>query len=185
MTRAQKVNAVTSVLQDARFVDVVTTSSLLSKYLYFDTTLLRKRANNSPSPNFARTLNEGIDSMAFSTRQSVIAKSNIIPSQVFKYTVRRKLLRILSFHKFSLNVTLWYYNTLIRFIEACSGKKAYVKFNPFIENSLAFEDLARCSLWHSRITAFQRLLGPKIFLKESLKILHVAIKFKDPTFFAN
>jgi ribosomal protein S3 len=80
---------------------------------------------------------------------------------------------------------MWYYNMLIRFIENCSGKKVYMKFNPFVENSLSFSDLARCDLWYSRITGFQRILGPRIFLKESLKILFVAFKYKDPTFLAN
>lgn len=70
-------------------------------------------------------------------------------------------------------------------MENCSGKKVYLKFNPFIENSLTFTDIARCNMWSSRITSFQKILGPKIFLHESLKILHLAIRFKDPTFLAN
>lgn len=172
-------------LRDGRFASSLTTNTLLTKALYLDRALLSGSISPTSSQREARNRTLSLDSLTFSSRSSSLAKLNLIPAQVFKFALKRKLLRILSFHKFSSNITLWYYNTLIRFIESCSGKKVYTKFNPFIENSLAFEDLARCNLWHSRITAFQRLLGPKIFLKESLKILHIAIKFKDPTFFAN
>jgi len=74
---------------------------------------------------------------------------------------------------------------LVRFMENCSGKKVYLKFDPFIENSLTFCDLARCSLWGPRVDSFQRLLGPRIFVRESLKIFHLAIRSQDPTFLAN
>lgn len=171
--------------RDSRFVETVSTTSLLTKFLFLDNSLASISASPKSQLNNSRIISIDIDKAAFGSRQSILSRTNLVPAPVFKYTLKRKLLRILSFHKFSLNVTLWYYNTLIRFIESCSGKKVFIKFNPFIENALAFEDLARCNLWHSRITAFQRLLGPKIFLKESLKILHIAIKFKDPTFFAN
>lgn len=172
-------------LRDGRFSSALSTNALLTKFLYLDRTLLSGTNSANSSQLEARSRALSLDSLTFSSRNDSLAKLNLIPTQLFKFALKRKLLRILNFHKFSSNVTLWYYNTLIRFIESCSGKKVYTKFNPFIENSLSFEDLARCSMWHSRITAFQRLLGPKIFLKESLKILHIAIKFKDPTFFAN
>lgn len=70
-------------------------------------------------------------------------------------------------------------------MESCTGKKVFLKFNPFIENVLSFSDIARCNMWSIRINSFQRLLGPKIFLNESLRIMHIALRFKDPTFFAN
>ena len=173
------------IARDYRFTANVSVNSLLTKFLYLDTSLSELAKPSRIKLTDSRLIASDLDSAAFSSRRSILSRTNVVPSPVFTYTLKRKLLRILSFHKFSLNVTLWYYNTLVRFIEACSGKKTFIKFNPFIENALAFEDLARCNLWHSRITAFQRLLGPKIFLKESLKILHIAIKFKDPTFFAN
>jgi len=57
--------------------------------------------------------------------------------------------------------------------------------NPFIENSLTFKDLARSAIWAQRIVGFQKTLGPRMFLHESLKIMHVAIRYRDPTFLSN
>jgi hypothetical protein len=39
---------------------------------------------------------------------------------------------------------MWYYTMLVRFMESCSGKKVYIKFNPFpwkLLNILRFSSL--------------------------------------------
>ena len=41
---------------------------------------------------------------------------------------------------------MWYYETLVKFIEHYTARRVYLKFNPFIENAIPFVDLARCSL---------------------------------------
>lgn len=122
---------------------------------------------------------------SFNSRVNTFKNSNIYPSHSLNFNIKRKVLKVFSYNKFSPNVTMWYYNSLIRFIENCSGKKCFLKFNPFIENCLTFSDVARCNLWSLRISTFQKILGPKIFLQESLRIMHLAIRFKDPTFFSN
>lgn len=119
------------------------------------------------------------------SRVSLIRSSNLWPSSSFSFTVKKRLLKILKFDKFSSNVTLWYYNTLVRFLENCSGKKVFLKFNPFVENSLPFTDIARSVIWERRVRLFKQILGPKIFLNESLKIFHMALRYKDPTFLLN
>jgi len=160
-------------------------NTLLYKYLIFNNNLSYFNYNKNINKNNNLAVINDLNKYFFNSRINIFNKSNLIPSNIFKYTIKRKLLKIVNFHKFSSNIIMWYYNILIRFIENCSGKKVYLKFNPFIENSLSFNDIARCNMWSIRITSFQRLLGPKIFLKESLKILHIAIKFKDPTFLSN
>lgn len=157
----------------------------LYKYLNFNNNLSYFNYNKTINKNNNLSVVSDLNKQFFNSRINIFNKSNLIPSNIFKYTIKRKLLKIVNFHKFSSNIIMWYYNILIRFMENCSGKKVYLKFNPFIENSLSFTDIARCNMWSTRITSFQRLLGPKIFLKESLKILHIAIKFKDPTFLSN
>lgn len=157
----------------------------LYKYLSFNNNLSYFNYNKTINKNNNLSVVSDLNKQFFNSRINIFNKSNLIPSNIFKYTIKRKLLKIVNFHKFSSNIIMWYYNILIRFMENCSGKKVYLKFNPFIENSLSFTDIARCNMWSTRITSFQRLLGPKIFLKESLKILHIAIKFKDPTFLSN
>lgn len=155
---------------------------ILLKFCYFNSL---NQGNNIFDNKIIQLSLDKFNTFFFNDRINILNKTNVWPSSSFSFTVKRRLLKVFSFHKFSLNVTIWYYHTLLRFLENCTGKKAFLKFNPFIDNSLTFTDLARCNLWASRVSGFQKLLGPKIFLKESLKILHVALRFKDPTFLAN
>jgi len=126
-----------------------------------------------------------LNNTLFSTTSSLFTKSNIVTFHTFEYNLRRRVLKAFTYDTFSPNVTMWYYHTIIRFIENCTGKKAFLKFNPFIENSLTFNDLSRCYIWARRVVRFQRVLGPRMFLRESLKIINVAIRYRDPTFLSN
>ena len=80
---------------------------------------------------------------------------------------------------------LWYYTSLIQFLEHTTGRKIALNFGPFLETALTFKDRAKCLNWKRRILGFQRLVGPKIFIYEALEILVVSIRLKDPTFLAN
>lgn len=121
----------------------------------------------------------------FSSRANLFNLSNLSPRSVFKSFIFKKLLKLFKYYKFSTNIVMWYHTFLIRFVEFCTGRKAYLRFNPFLENSLTFLDLARCALWKNRLVAFQRILGPRIFINESLHIILMALKYKDPTFLSN
>ena len=174
-----QLSTINTMLFDSLNTSVVINQPLLYKYLFW---LL------IPNNNLINHLQHSLTSLndhSFSTRINLFKTTNIWPSSFFHFTLKRKILKIFSFNKFLPNVTMWYYNILIRFMESCTGKKIFLKFNPFIENFLSFTDIARCNMWSIRINSFQKLLGPKIFLNESLRIMHIALRFKDPTFFAN
>lgn len=158
-------------------LNVILNNSLLYKYIQWFLT-------PSNDLNFNLSISS-LNKHVFSSRINLFRSTNIWPSSFFQFTLKREVLKVFSFNKFLPNVTMWYYNVLIRFMESCTGKKVFLKFNPFIENVLSFSDIARCNMWSIRINSFQRLLGPKIFLNESLRIMHIALRFKDPTFFAN
>jgi hypothetical protein len=114
----------------------VFTTSLLFKYL-FSSTLLKPNLSSA-----ALMLN--LNNSLFTNSSSLFKKSNIIPSYVFNYKLKRRVLKAFTYDTFSPDVTMWYYHTIVRFIENCTGKKVYLKFNPFIESSLTFNDLSRC-----------------------------------------
>ena len=175
----------TILTRNLNFSSEIFTNPTLYKYLVYNNNLLQFKYSSNSNKNTNMALLNSLNKTLFNSRDNFFSKSNILPVSIFKYSIKRRLLKIINFHKFSINVTMWYYNILIRFMENCSGKKVYLKFNPFIENSLPFSDVARCQMWSTRVTGFQRILGPKIFLNESLKILHIAIRFKDPTFLSN
>jgi len=111
--------------------------------------------------------------------------TNLLPTLSFRKVHRRRVVRLLKFGKFLPNTTLWAYQTLIRFIEILVGKRAYICFHPYIQTSLSFLEITRCHLLGSRVSGFQRILGPRIFLTESVQIIYLALKYKDPTFLTN
>jgi len=112
--------------------------TLLVKYFFLNGTI------NTKLP--FHTLTSLCDNFYFTNRYSFFKKTNLVPVSSFNFTLQKKILKIVNFEKFRPNIILWYYNTLIRFLENCSGKKVLFKLNPFIENSLTFTDIARSNL---------------------------------------
>lgn len=45
---------------------------------------------------------------------------------------------------------------------------------------LEFDERASCALWTPKLRVFRKMLGPRLFLNESLTILYICIKLKDP-----
>ena len=113
-------------------------STLLLKYF-----VLQQNLKTTFSTSSVSTL---LDNFFFSNRFNFFKKTNLIPIREFNFVLQKKILKIINFDKFRPNVILWYYTTIIRFIEFYSGKKVFFKLNPFIENSLTFSDIARCNL---------------------------------------
>lgn len=163
----------------------ILSNQVLYKYLSFNYTDLNARTAMRDTHLLLKSLGGDLSQLHFNARVGAYASSNLLPAHMFQFTIRRRLLKLFKFYKFNVNIVMWYYTMLIRFMENCSGKKVCLKFNPFIENLLPFSDLARASMWAPRVVGFQRLLGPKIFVNESLRIFHLAIRSKDPTFLAN
>jgi len=175
----------TKLLHNTDLTASILANKVIYKYLSFNYRDFKAWSTSRNNHLALRSFSNDFAQTHFNSRVTAYSNSNILPSQHFNYSIRRKLFKLFKFHKFSINVTMWYYNMLIRFMENCSGKKVYLKFNPFVENSLGFSDIARCNMWAIRVASFQRILGPKIFVQESLHIFHVAIRFKDPTFLSN
>ena len=100
----------------------------LYKYLNFNNNLSYFNYNKTINKNNNLSVVSDLNKQFFNSRINIFNKSNLIPSNIFKYTIKRKLLKIVNFHKFSSNIIMWYYNILIRFMENCSGKKVYLKF---------------------------------------------------------
>ena len=56
---------------------------------------------------------------------SNIFLTNLMPSPAFKYSLSRKIINSTRSQSIQQNFTPWYFNTLIRFFEHCSGKNLY------------------------------------------------------------
>jgi len=132
-----------------------------------------------------RRLQNQLSAHFFGSQSKNIRKLNIWNVQCANFVLRKRLLRVSSNSLFLPDVTMWYYRTLVRFIENCTGRRVALHFGPFAEGALTFEDRAQVSIWSGRVLGFQKMLGHKIFAQEALMLITVAIRLKDPTFLAN
>lgn len=157
----------------------------LFKYLYWLQTRLIKDKIFTSGSSFLENLLNYNSQYSFTNSHLNIRRLNILPVNSFNLTIKRKVLKLIVDNRYLAPTTMYFYHTLVEFMEHFSGRRVFLKFNPFIINSLTFTDLARCFVWAPRVLGYQRILGHRIFVQESLKIFHIAIRYRDPTFLAN
>jgi len=175
----------TLVLSDLRYIYSLFDNPVLLKYFLWTRRDPNQSLQSTVRANLFLPALYDVQRYNFSSRVQLFQTSNLWPVSTFSYVIRRRLLKTFTNRQFSPEMTMWVYYNLVRFMEHYSGRKVYLQFNPFVENSLTFHDLSRCYLWESRLRTFQRLLGAKIFVGESLRILYLALKSHDPKFLGN
>ena len=171
-------------MQPSGTVDL-TQNTLLFKYLFWNSLTVRPSSDLFTPNALIQAATMNLSRYGFSDRSSLLTKTNLWPLQLFRYNIRRKVVKVVVNTRYLPRTTSYFYKTLVSFMEYYTGKKVYLKFNAFVENALTYSDLARCYMWFNRVLGFQRILGHRIFVHESLRIFHVAIRFRDPTFLAN
>ena len=77
-------------------------------------------------------------------------------------------------------LTPLYYNTVIRFLENITGNKVFFQLYPFMYQDITKDYLVRYKLWLPRMSYYERKLGHRFFLEESIHIMHLSFYLKDP-----
>lgn len=121
----------------------------------------------------------------FSLIKDKIQTSNVFPTDDFSFFVKRYFLYITNFNKFNYQLMLPFQMSIIKFMQFCTGKKILFKTYPYLYNMLTAEEQIRCALWSQKIKYYRKILGPKLFLKESLQIIYLCLKHKDIHLFSN
>lgn len=111
--------------------------------------------------------------------------ANLTPALSFFYILKKKMLQVFNYDKFPITTSIWFYETLIKFLEYCSGKKVNLNLYTFLHNNLNFYEKSQCILWARKVKYFRKVLGPRLFLNESLQIIYLSLKLKDPFFLSN
>ena len=111
--------------------------------------------------------------------------NNFLPNKFFFMLIKKKIIKIFNHNKFNSSIAPFYANTLLRFLENISGKKILIKFYSFVGNVLTFDEKLTCLLWAQKLKNFRQILGPRLFLSESLEIIFIALKLKDPYLLSN
>ena len=105
--------------------------------------------------------------------------NNIIPSKSFNIFLFKKIKSIFLINKLREDFIPYYYNSLIRFLEHCSGKKFFLQIYPFLNQNINSYFIIRYKIWITRMKSYERRLGHKFFFEEALHIMHISFKLRD------
>lgn len=104
---------------------------------------------------------------------------------LFSFNVLREIFQTNTLKKIKSFFSYLPYETMIKFIEYHTGKKVAIKIDPFAFKNLSEEDTARCFMWSHRLKVFKKNLGPRLFLLESLQIITLCLRLRDPYILSN
>jgi hypothetical protein len=173
---------------DIFFFSHIASNPLVLKYLMYKTTsLFREKTPTVTSlrSSLITQLLKDSQTFMFGDRRLPNKYNNIQPTFNLKVSFKRRVIYNLIQKTFMVNIVLLKYKMLIEAMEHFSGRKIYLKLSPSLEKSLTFGDNAQCRIWESRIYGFRRMLGPRIFVVEALRLVCLSLRLKDPTFLAN
>ena len=111
--------------------------------------------------------------------------TNLQPHHEFKHIILKKILSLFSTNKIREDIIPFYYNTLVRFMEHCSGKKILIQLYPFLNQSISYDYIVRYKSWITRMKSYERRLGHKFFFEEALHIMHLSFTLRDVLLFSS
>lgn len=154
----------------------------LYTYTYFlFNPLLMKFSNNNPLVNL-----DGMTSKNIYLRKHLyMVNTNLLPSISFDKVIGKKIGAHYLSDKFSWNVTPLYYSTLIRFLENVSGNRSLIQVYPFLNQQLDNSWKTRYLSWIARMKSYERMLGRRFFMEESLHIMHLSFTLRDSRLFSS
>ena len=114
-----------------------------------------------------------------------IKNSNLLPHASFRHSLSKKLFSLFSTNKIREDFIPFYYNTLIRFMEHCSGKKVTLQIYPFLNQNVPYDFIVRYKSWITRMKSYERRLGHKFFFEEALHIMHLSFTLRDVVLFSS
>lgn len=143
-----------------------------------------KNLNNLNNLNYFN-INKNINDSFFYSMHDSIFKSNLLPTNFFSYYIKKKILKVFSYDRLPIISFIWHHHVLIRFLEFFTGKKICLKIFSYLQTSLNFNEKSQCLMWAQKLKYFRKVLGPKLFLTESLQIIYLSLKLKDPFLLSN
>ena len=106
--------------------------------------------------------------------------NNLVPNPHFNFSIFKKVSGSHAEGVFTMSSVPWHYNSIIRFMEFCSGKKVLFQFYPFLFQSVEKYYVVTYKRWMTRMTYYERKLGHRFFLEEALHLIHLTLNLHDP-----
>lgn len=182
--KVSKVSQVLSINSLSSFTSIFSYPSLY-KFFFWNYKNIIDFSNTSNELKWVRTPREFSTKLFLGENINRVITTNLVPMSFFRSSYKKRIIKTLSNDIYLPRSSIYFYKTLITFIEHHTSKKVFLKLNPFLEGSLSFKDACRCSIWYSKVNVFQKILGHRIFVHESLRIFMSAVRFRDPDFLAN
>lgn len=118
--------------------------------------------------------NETLKAQLKNHTTNLVPESSYFNKKISKYMHSARLN-----YTFRENVTSWVFNTLIRFMEFYSGRRISIELYSFMDQSIDLSYLVFYKSWLPRFSYYERRLGHRFFLEESLHILHMGFTYQD------
>ena len=93
-------------LRNTTCVSALLKNHTLYKYLVYNNKNTLFNYNCTLNTNINKVIIDDLNKTFFNSRINIFKNSNLIPTSIFKYSIKRKLLKIINFHKFSSNIIL-------------------------------------------------------------------------------
>lgn len=108
------------------------------------------------------------------------AVNNLVPSSCFNKLVVKNLTGSTTSSLFTSPLEPWVNNTLLRFIENCTGKMVMINYSPQVNNIVDSSSMILYKRWLLNMSYYEKRMGHRFFLEEALHILHLGFKLHDP-----
>ena len=154
----------------------------LTRYLFLEAAYKQSPKNEVMSPNqfFSKETK-----YFFESREHFCTTSNIVPSVFLKKKLYYTFASSGSKTQAPTYFLIWQFSLISRFLETCTGLKTSILLNPYLTNYLTLTDNARCFAWQIRVQNFQRILGARVIVTESIRITYLTLRLKDSTLLGN
>lgn len=162
-----------------------TSHAQTSLFLLTNPLLLKSSVFSMEGPSGYKGMLELSKNSLLYAQSSQIQNSNLVPHESFNKVFSKKVLNSFANRLFRDDIIPLYQNTLIRFIEFCTGKKALFQFYPFVNQHIDKSYMVRYKRWLPRMGFYERRLGHRFFLEESLHIIHISFVLRDPKIIAS
>jgi hypothetical protein len=115
----------------------------------------------------------------------IVTHSNLLPNKVFSSTITKYVSSLHLHNKIREDFVPIYFHTLVRFVEAATGKRFILQFYPFLHQNIPLMILIRYKQWIPKMKMYERRLGHKFFFEESLHIMHLSFALRDAVLFSS
>jgi hypothetical protein len=106
--------------------------------------------------------------------------TNLIPHPTFKARIAKAVSGRDAANRNYSGASAWIYLTIIDFLEHITGSKVLYQLYPAINKNMSLRHAARYMDWTFRLAYWDRRLGHRFFLEESLHIMHFSFTLRDP-----